>query len=498
MWAFQRFKVYLKPRARTWAFMIPLHLVAFGVLYIATVRLLETEVVAIARRTASHRLESASLQLGQVAVAHTKDRELKHFFEAVLVRNREIHLQLLLPDGRRLGSRSAGEPVDPETLRSFVAGPQQQRFWVASDEDRDLLHGIQRVVAADACSRCHAPGETLAVASMNLELTEVLASLHGRSRRNIALLIVAWAAALGGSTAVVKASVRRSAKRLQEDLVAAVTGTASGREPRSRSLVLDPVTAELHDSLQDFLTRQRQREAEVANRLAHTDQLASLGRLAAGLAHEIKNPLAGIQGALEIMNEDTAENEPNKELYGEMLAELGRVNGTLQTLLGSARISPPRLATTDLRPLLEDLHRLMEPGLRRQGVTLKLEIAPGSLAAIVDGAKMRQVLINLIQNAAEAMEDGGEVVIRASNFPDEGGVILAVHDDGPGISEENQKRIFEPFFTTKFGGTGLGLAIAQSLVQQHGGTLEIQSGEEAGTTFYMLLPDRQPEAVEGD
>ena len=134
----------------------------------------------------------------------------------------------------------------------------------------------------------------------------------------MALLILAWAAALGVSTAIVRASVRRSTRQLEEDLAAAESGEGAQPGKLSTDLILDPATARLHQSLQQFLERQRKRHAEVADRLAHTDQLASLGRLAAGLAHEIKNPLAGIQGALEIMNQDAAEDDPNKELYDEM------------------------------------------------------------------------------------------------------------------------------------------------------------------------------------
>jgi len=260
--------------------------------------------------------------------------------------------------------------------------------------------------------------------------------------------------------------------------------------------VLDPRSAELQRSLQQFLQRQRQRQADVASKLAHTDQLASLGRLSAGLAHEIKNPLAGIQGALEILRQDASESDPNRELYDEMLSELKRVNDTLRSLLGSARPGPARLATTDLNKLLDEVRILMAPALRRQNVALELDLTHGPLMARIDAAKIRQVLLNLIQNAAEAMESGGTVTVRASDFPEGGGIVLAVQDDGPGISPEQQRRIFEPFFSTKFSGTGLGLAIARSLVEQHGGTLQVDSELGMGTTFYLLLPGEdsgQPE-----
>jgi signal transduction histidine kinase len=233
----------------------------------------------------------------------------------------------------------------------------------------------------------------------------------------------------------------------------------------------------------------------MASRMEHTDQLASLGRLAVGLAHEIKNPLAGIKGALEILREDNVEKR-TATLYDAMLEELERVNTTLQLLLESARPSPPQMVETDVRRLIKEAIYLLRPGLKRNGVTLRYEFGRDPKTAALDGAKIRQVLINLIQNAAEAMDTGGNIVVRAAEFPeDHGGLILAVEDDGPGITEENQKKIFDPFFTTKFSGTGLGLAIARRLVEQQGGTLQVDSKPGQGTTFYVLLPS--PEAESG-
>ena len=473
--------------------MIPLHLLAFFVLYIATSTLLEKEVVRFASDSASRQLSLANREISQIAVVHTQDRALKHFFEAVLDGHRQIHLKLLLPEGRAIGPDPSVSQAEVDNIGGFIKGPIIQRTWLSHEGDRDWMRGFQKVVATPQCIRCHSGGETLAVASMRVDVTGVLQAVRSRSKRNVAILIVAWAAALGASTAIVRASVVKSARKLEADLAAAESGGETQPVSLSQDLILDPATARIYDSLEKFLERQRRRQAEVATKLAHTDQLASLGRLAAGLAHEIKNPLAGIQGALEIMNQDTVDNDPDKELFEEMLKELSRVNVTLQTLLQSARPAPARLATTDIRTLIDELRRLMEPGLRRQNVKLNAELTQGELQARVDPAKMRQILINLVQNAAEAMEDGGEITIQASPFPD-GGLVLAVKDDGPGISEENQRRVFEPFFTTKFSGTGLGLAISRSLVEQHGGTLQVESTLEEGTTFYVLLPGAQTEA----
>ena len=252
--------------------------------------------------------------------------------------------------------------------------------------------------------------------------------------------------------------------------------------------IRDRVAAEVHRGLRELLTRQRQREADVAVRLARVDQLASLGQLAAGLAHEIKNPLAGIQGALEVLRDESADSETVR-IYEEMLAELKRVNVILYRLLEAGRPAPLRLARTDFAKLLGETSELLRPSLRRQKVELVTAAAADLPALQLDAAKIRQVLVNLIQNAAEAMQDqGGRITVRASGFPAEAAVVVAVEDNGPGIAADQLANVFEPFFTTKFTGTGLGLAISKSLVEQHGGRIEVTSELGTGTSFLVILP----------
>jgi len=486
-----RFRAFMARRGRFWLITLPLHLFAFWVLYFATVRITEMEVVGLARETAEERLNIATRELNQIAVAHTRSGGVRHMFEAVLAGHQGTNLKLMFPDGRTIGAATGITVPELEVVQEFIPSPRLREVWLSDENNRERVRGISKVIATEECVRCHSAGQTLAVASMSMDVTEALKTVRQHSRRNLALLILAWAAALGGINSLVRRSVQRFTSKFEADLAAAESG--EGPTSGAHRLVLDPHSAELQRSLQQFLQRQRQRQAEVATRLAHTDQLASLGRLAAGLAHEIKNPLAGIQGALEILREDPSETDSNKELFDEMLSELRRVNGTLRTLLGSARPGPARLAKTDLNKLLDEVRILMAPGLRRQNVALELDLTEGPLEAQIDGSKIRQVLLNLIQNAAEAMENGGTVTIRASGFPEGGGIVLAVQDDGPGIPPDQLKRVFEPFFSTKFSGTGLGLAIARSLVEQHGGTLQVDSEVGKGTNFYLILPGEEGE-----
>jgi signal transduction histidine kinase len=479
---------FLAASSRTWRLTVPIHVLAFTFLYIATDRLLQREVVSMAHAMAGEVLSAKADDVRVLARAHSPDLERGHLFEALQVNERDAGFRLFLASGKTIGPEAPPTETERMEIAEFLSSGAVQRFRLKSAAGRHQVRGWERIVAEGACTSCHKPGQTLAIAAMTLDLTDQITRARAGSRRNLALLILVWAGALGASTVLVQRSVRRSAARIEAELAAAEAGhgepTASAVGP-----VLDPVSAELHHSLRRFLRRQRAREAEVASRLAHSDRLASLGQLAAGLAHEIKNPLAGVQGALEILAQDL-EKPSDRQLCGEMLDELKRVDETMKSLLSSAKPSPPQRRPTDLRELLTDLQRLLEPGLRQRRVKLAVEASAADVTARVDPGKIRQVLINLIGNAADAMSDGGTIDLRVGPLPEGAGAIIAVRDDGPGIPEELAQRIFEPFFTTKFSGTGLGLAIARSLVEQHGGTLQFETEPGRGTTFFVVLPDR--------
>ncbi len=463
--------------------MVPLHLIAFLVLYVASLRLLEVTFVQAGSEAPRELVERSLTQLGEVAEVRNLMPGRRHFFNLVVGANRSIDLQLFDPEGVPL----APVTTMPSQLLGFLQEEAEERFWLDREGAVEKLRGFFRVVSDERCSECHAAGEPLAVVSVATDISRPMVRLRRRMRRNLALLIGAWALVLGVVTITAKKAVARSVQRLEEDLEAAEVGRAGS--VKSSDLVLDPVAGRLHRSLRRFLERRREREEEVADRLAHADLLASLGKLAAGMAHEIKNPLAGIQGAIEILQED-AEGGANADLYTQILNELQRVNEILQLMLTTARPSPPRLVELDVAVLSEEVHRLLAPGLRKRKVELALEMSGENLVARLDPAKMRQVLINLVNNASEAMEGGGKVTLRAGRLPAGDGLMLAVADDGPGITEEDQERIFDPFFSTKYAGTGLGLPICRGLVEQHGGTLEVESTPGAGATFLVLLPER--------
>lgn len=474
-------------RTRFWLVSVPIHLAAFAVLYFGTLQLLERAYAEAGATAARFQIDQAVREMPFLVQSARLGRN-PHVFEHLIATHRPIQLRLYRTDATPIGRAPiSADPRETAELTAFLErGGERDRIWIEESEDRHLVRGIVRIQADAACAPCHVSGETLGVATMRLDFSEQIEEIRRLLGRRVGLLLAAWVGLLAAVTLVVQRTVRRSAERLTAELQA----VSSGGEAASAELPLDPATAEIHRSLRRVLERQRERESHVVRQLAHADQLATLGQLAAGLAHEIKNPLAGIQGALEVLRDESPDPERG-HLFDEMLDELRRVHSILQRLLESGRPAPLRLVRTDLGRLLTETAELLRPSLRRKRVTLEVDLAPELPEVEVDPAKLRQVLVNLIQNGAEAMDEtGGRIELRASGFADERAVVVTVADDGPGIPRENLDRLFEPFYTTKFSGTGLGLAISKSLVEQHGGTIEVTSEPGAGTSFVIVLPLR--------
>lgn len=219
--------------------------------------------------------------------------------------------------------------------------------------------------------------------------------------------------------------------------------------------------------------------------LRRAERLSVLGQVAAGLAHEIRNPLAGLKGALEIIASRVPPNSPEGEFAAIAARDAARLDGLVTDFLTYARPRDPELQDVDLRAVLQHVVTVLTPQADRAGVRLEVEPASSHVPVRVDREQMTQVFLNVVLNAVQASPAGGTVRIRQDASAD--AVTVHVTDEGPGIPREHRGQIFEPFFTTRQQGTGLGLALSQRIVLAHGGTIEVASSSSAGTTVRVQL-----------
>lgn len=252
----------------------------------------------------------------------------------------------------------------------------------------------------------------------------------------------------------------------------------------------------LGKSFDSMVRRLREAREEIqslhATQMQRVEKLATLGQVAAGLAHEIKNPLAGIKGAIQVIASEPGQSESIKEVYEEMLVQLSRMEKTVRDLLDFARPSPPSKRVTDLNDMVSSVASLISRQKDAKPIDVEENLGHRLPKAMLDPDQIHQALLNIALNAVQAMPGGGTLTF--STWDRNGDLGITVTDTGPGIEKERQDKIFEPFYTTKHKGTGLGLSIVKSVVQANGGTISVSSEVGKGTSFEILFrshPDNE-------
>ena len=403
-----------------------------------------------------------------------------------------------------------------------------------------VLRNVTVIPNRRACRSCHDPGQgILGVLVVDTSLADMEREIAGSRRRSIFLTVVSFLATGLALSLLVLLFVDRPIDRLLRTISRVEEGDLDARtEVKTRdqigrlgaafNLMLERIQrtdrerTELHKQLEEF-NEELQREVKLAVRgykaaneeltavnrrleqtnrqlmltqkqLVQSEKLASIGQLAAGVAHEINNPLAGISNSVQILLEkmrriapDSEHSEALGKYLGIIERESNRCKRIVRSLLDFSRQEELEEHPTDINAVLKETLMLAGHRLSAQGVKLTVDLVPDLPQIMADGHQLQQVFASLILNAIEAMPEGGELHIQ-SGLKNES-VQVRVTDTGCGIPEEAFVRIFDPFFTTKEndGGTGLGLSVAYGIVSRHNGRIDVQSRVGEGTTFVVWL-----------
>jgi signal transduction histidine kinase len=323
-----------------------------------------------------------------------------------------------------------------------------------------------------------------------------LATVSLRDPERHAVLIVAGAGAViicAVSMFVLAYLIQRPMVELQEkmelvgkgNLDVAVSFSQRNDEIGDLGRNFNQMVQQLRDSREEIERLHR-------TQMSRAEHFATLGELATGLAHEIRNPLAGIAGVIEIVGRDLPASSPARAVVKDVRLEIGRISRTLTDLLETARPRHPEVRRSNLNTTVEHAVMLARQQVLSRPITIELRKDVDLPEVEHDSDQIHQVLLNLLLNAVQAMEQTGTVRVEISSREDCACVVVS--DDGRGIPAHNLPNIFRPFYTTKGNGTGLGLSLARRIVEDHHGRIDVSSVLGKGSEFTVLLPFRVPTA----
>ena len=411
------------------------------------------------------------------AMLHRSREQLKELFSEAAADG---------PAGRMYLLDSRKRPVD---TRDFGRGTSPRRLTLPDLAAEGRLVMDFPLASRPACVQCHGADKPV------IGYVRLVSDDPGRGRviaanfTNHVLIISLMTLVLGlWALAVVRSMVERPLARVE----AAMRQVRSGRfETRLGELPggdFERIAAGFNDMVGD-LERDRREILDLHRRqVAHMERLAAVGELSAGLAHEIRNPLTGISGAVQVLQADLPPDHARREVLGKILSQLSRMDQAMGNFLRFARMPEARVRRYELAEALQHTFFLIEPRLKAQGIELRREVAGDVPPLSGDPGQIEQVLLNLCLNAIQSMPSGGRLSVSARRR--DGEVRLEIADEGCGIPAEQLDRVFQPFFTTRENGSGLGLPISRQIVLAHGGELWLESLPGRGTTAHVRLPVR--------
>ena len=432
----------------------------------------------------------------QNAIAVTMVRE---YLEGVMLSERHEEVTHFLNELKKSQEIFAGRVITPTGRIAFSTEPEEvgaviQQVPAELFAENRMLQGTRADKAAQfavtmspvpnhlACQKCHGPTAAF-IGAIILEKSMAPAEVSIATNRNLLIVYGTVIFVLVGVVLwlLIVRFVSQPVGELLTQMRRVETGDLAARaiSPRVDEIgelergfngmvaSLDLAKRELHDS--------HEKQIQQANKLA------SVGELAAGLAHEIRNPLAGIAAAVEVLAEK--QDSQDREITQEIQLQVKRLNTTLSDLLNFARPREPEIAPCDLGDLVRRMLALVRSDAQKHQINIVDEL-PADLPPIkADATQIQQAVLNLLLNAIQAMPDGGTLTVRAAADSDR--VRLMIQDTGGGIPAEIREKIFAPFFTTKHRGTGLGLAITRTILEKHHGTIRVDSEVGCGTMLTL-------------
>ena len=350
---------------------------------------------------------------------------------------------------------------------------------------------IHPILNVEACARCHGT-QSRVNGWLDLRFTR-MPVLQAQAQLANTLSISAAAAfvvLMGIALWLLGREAVTPLQRLVAVMRRAEAGDLTVRADEGRPDELGVAARGFDATLAALRRSQAELEAFYRERMVRADRFAAVGEIATSLAHEIKNPLAGLSGALELLAEDLSKDPRQSEVVSEMRHQVSRLTHTMESLLSFARPAKAKLRSTDVNGSIEKVLFLIGQQSRGGPVTVVPQLENALPPVLADPFQLEQVFLNICLNACQAMKGGGTLTVRSR--AGDGNVVVEIEDTGPGIPSDLRAQIFKPFFTTKREGNGLGLAISARIVAEHGGHIGYRCPPDGGTVFTVTLQQARP------
>lgn len=420
-------------------------------------------------------------------------RDLQHVVEQLGQNPDVAAIRLLRPDGEvrasshahEIGSRAAAHATQVAGRGDFLDVPAAGV----------VVHTVQPIRNATECRACHGSEPLVALLDLDVAVNPhvtgrvAFGTLSALLGALYLLAVVAITVPTLGAVAV------RPMKRLVSAMRRVQAGDLDVRVAPAGTHEVDALV----DGFNEMVTRLRHARASEAEaqrlQMERVEQLAAVGELAAGLAHEVRNPLSGVKAVVEVLAQETALDESRRTVLRDAASELSRMDQIIRDLLQYARPKPPSIAPFDLNEVVRDAVALTLTPALANGVAVDSRLDPALPPVLGDAAMVRQVLVNLLLNAQQAVPARVPGSYAVATGVSDGMAWCRVRDYGPGVPADRAETIFRPFVTTKTRGTGLGLSISRRLIEMQGGRLTLDNPGQAGASFTFTIPLAAPDSL---
>lgn len=414
--------------------------------------------------------------------------EFQRFLETLIAEDIE-EVRIFDQEGKIIASsipKEIGNKIYKKDLDMF-RNQKEPDVFTHREENKIFYSMVVPIENEPACQKCHTDGvKYRGVLDVEISMDKIMNRLQSFRFQMVVFSVLTILALSISLTLMTKHLINEPIKGIMKTMKKAEEGDLSARFETNRSDEVGKLSNSLNSMLYQLDSARKEIEKLHHEEYKRIEKMASIGELAAAIAHEIKNPLAGISGAIQVFAEEFPNDDPKKEIVDDVILEIERLDKAVRDLLNFARPPVPHPLFTNVSSMMERLINVISTRAEKQNIDIRLHMDPDIDSAFLDPEQFQQVFLNITLNAIQSMQDGGTLEINVSKR--DAMIEFSFKDSGIGIPGENAKNLFKPFFTTKNTGTGLGLSICKNIVDQHGGSIEVISRPDEGSTFIIRTP----------